>query len=190
MTLQQQIIAVHALPPRKVQWFYFLTVRDKNQLQPPVVMLWYSACFVKYDRECLLPINIIAENGTDGLLAGRGRTLGSCFCPFTIVCLDMRSARKHVERSQCARKERFASSFASAKSQSPKHLLTCCPLNTDFPQLNLLKHYKFSYSFLYGTIALLNSTDQVRKIRSSLSTLLFLCMAINHEWLQVASVRM
>ena len=142
-------------------------------MQPPVVIAWYSARFVKYDRECLFLINIMAESSPDGLSAGRGRTLGSCLCPFAIVCLDMRSERKHVERPQYAGKECFASSFAPAQAQSPNHGLTCCPLNTDCPQLNLPRHYRSSYPFLYSSVTLLSSTDQVRKIRSSLSTLLF-----------------
>lgn len=85
----------------------------------------------------------------------------------------MRSERKHVERPQCPRKERFASSFAPLQAQSPNHSLPCCPLNTDCPQLNLPRHYWSSYSFIYSSITLLSSTDRVRKIRSSLSTLLF-----------------
>lgn len=39
--------------------------------------------------------------------------------------------------------------------------------------VNLPRHRRSSYSFLYSSVTLLSSTDQVRKIRSSLSTLLF-----------------
>lgn len=177
MTLQQKLFALHALSPRKVSDLLAGSKRA-NELQTPVIIC--------EDRACLFPTNIMTS--PDGLWTERGRTLVSCLCPFFIVSLDRRSETMHMERPVC-REGVFSIPICALcrhRAQSRHRAQgTGWPLNMDCPQLNLSRHYR---SFLHSSIILL--IQQIKWEKSDPGCQHYFPVAINHKWMQVASVSM
>lgn len=103
----------------------------------------------------------------DGLWTERGRTLVSCLCPFFILCLDTRSETTHMERPVCRKRSVLYPNFPLCRHRAQSR---------DWPvafkyrlsSIKPVKTYRFFSLQQHNTA---NSTDQVRKIRSRLSTL-------------------